>query len=227
VKDSIAYIAVGDAGLCVVDFTESDHPLLIGQVETPGSAGDLALQGQFAYVADSGSGLQVIDISNPAKPQAFGGTYPGFGQTINHGTYVPGNGVQITTAGGLVCLAGGRGGFRVYPLQCGQVTAVASPTASSNVPTIGRRLVVTPNPASREVFIELRSDTETEPRTLRIYDATGRCVQQLELAPTGVGSLGRNWDGRDLGERSVGRGTYYLRVDGGGADASARLTWLD
>ena len=37
--------------------------------------GTLALSGNYAYLADSGAGLQVIDVSNPANPQRVGGYY--------------------------------------------------------------------------------------------------------------------------------------------------------
>jgi len=41
---------------------------LLGSCDTPGTAYDVALQGNYAYVADWNGGLQVIDISNPLSP---------------------------------------------------------------------------------------------------------------------------------------------------------------
>ena len=43
-----------------------------GAVGTPGVANGVALAGNFAYVADGYSGLQVVDISNPASPVLVG-----------------------------------------------------------------------------------------------------------------------------------------------------------
>jgi len=51
----------------------------VGACDTPGYAYDVAISSSYAYVADSGSGLQIIDISNPASPSIVG-TYntPGY-----------------------------------------------------------------------------------------------------------------------------------------------------
>lgn len=45
---------------------------LVGSVDTPGLAWEVALSGNYAYVADDSSGLQVIDISDPANPVIVG-----------------------------------------------------------------------------------------------------------------------------------------------------------
>jgi len=44
----------------------------MGVSDTPGEASGVAVKGSFAYVADGSSGLRVIDVSNPAAPQARG-----------------------------------------------------------------------------------------------------------------------------------------------------------
>lgn len=45
-----------------------DRLTLVGSLDTPGSARDVEVVGTLAYVADGESGLQIIDISNPAAP---------------------------------------------------------------------------------------------------------------------------------------------------------------
>jgi hypothetical protein len=42
--------------------------LLLGQCETPGDAHHMDISGNFAYVVDGHSGLLIIDISNPERP---------------------------------------------------------------------------------------------------------------------------------------------------------------
>jgi len=42
--------------------------VLVGGVDTPGSADDVEVAGPLAFVADYGGGLRIIDISNPADP---------------------------------------------------------------------------------------------------------------------------------------------------------------
>ena len=49
-----------------------DYVHWVGRVDTPGSAYGVAVSGTVAYVADSGSGLQVIDVSNPMSPAILG-----------------------------------------------------------------------------------------------------------------------------------------------------------
>ncbi len=44
----------------------------VGSVDTPGTANDIAIVGDYAYVADRESGLQVIDISTPITPTIVG-----------------------------------------------------------------------------------------------------------------------------------------------------------
>jgi len=44
----------------------------VGSYDTPGYAMDVAVSGSYAYVADSDSGLRVIDISTPSSPTEVG-----------------------------------------------------------------------------------------------------------------------------------------------------------
>ena len=48
-------------------------PEIVGSVETPGTAIGVAVREGLAYVADYRSGLQVIDVTDPASPQIVGG----------------------------------------------------------------------------------------------------------------------------------------------------------
>ncbi len=305
-----AYVADGDAGLVIIDITDPLAPLLLGQADTPNSALDLSLSGDFAYVADGASGFRVIDILNPSSPLDLGGDYPGFGQSINHNTYVPGGAGQVATTDQFVCVAAGMGGFRIYPHQCRRATPVAmtnlsatggdsgitlrcrvhadltrlslwravgsaldapfTPLADITDPPRGgeewhyldpdvrsgvtyayeliaglldgqservgpvhatatpreaeaSRLLLWPNPASDRVFMEL-VPAPAICSTVRVYDAAGRCVRRLELDPSDAPD-GR-WDGRDGYGRPIAGGIYYLRVEGGGRNETARLTWV-
>ncbi len=64
--------------LDIVDITTPYSPPLVGGVDTPGEAQDVAISGDYAFVADGGAGLQVIDITNPEAPSIVGSaTIPG------------------------------------------------------------------------------------------------------------------------------------------------------
>jgi hypothetical protein len=46
----------------------------LGRIRTPSTAYDIAVTGNYAYVAEGESGLMIIDIGNPAAP-AIKGSY--------------------------------------------------------------------------------------------------------------------------------------------------------
>lgn len=50
-------------------YTNLVGPVSIGYVETPDYAGNVLVKGNYAYVADWESGVQIIDISSPRSPQ--------------------------------------------------------------------------------------------------------------------------------------------------------------
>jgi hypothetical protein len=61
--------------------TAFGNPTLEGVYNTSGSASDVYVSGKYAYVADSDSGLQIIDISNPTSP-TLTGTYSTVGSAV-------------------------------------------------------------------------------------------------------------------------------------------------
>ncbi|MBI4323770.1 MAG: hypothetical protein HY674_00740, partial [Chloroflexi bacterium] len=67
----------GKGGLRVIDVTDPANPLPVGNLVLNGKPADLAVSGDFAYVATSdngglGGGLQVIDVSDPTTPKPIG-----------------------------------------------------------------------------------------------------------------------------------------------------------
>jgi formylglycine-generating enzyme required for sulfatase activity len=79
IRGNLAFIAGWETNVIstveVVDFSDSDHPVWRGLVETPGRAQDIALAGQHAFVADGESGLLIVDVSDPSTPRRVG-NYP-------------------------------------------------------------------------------------------------------------------------------------------------------
>ncbi|MFM6623058.1 MAG: hypothetical protein ACKPHZ_16745, partial [Dolichospermum sp.] len=76
-------------------------PTLVGNYDTSGYANDVQVVGNYAYVADHDSGLQIIDISNPTTP-TLKGNYDTSGyasgvQIVGNYAYVADNwsGLQI------------------------------------------------------------------------------------------------------------------------------------
>ena len=82
VLGGFAYLASSGSGLLVLDISNPAEPRLVGSCATVGYANRVAVEGDFAYVAEQpreeylnggwvrhGGGLVVIDISNPANPR--------------------------------------------------------------------------------------------------------------------------------------------------------------
>ncbi len=66
------YAANGARGIQVIDVTLPSAPVVMGGVDTPGEALDIAISGSYAYVADSTAGLRVESIVNPLQPVEIG-----------------------------------------------------------------------------------------------------------------------------------------------------------
>jgi hypothetical protein len=78
VLGNYAYIAdpcshIGDpSSLQVINISDPGNVSIIGSINTPGDAREVAVKGNYAYVGACESGLQVVDISNPTSPLLVG-----------------------------------------------------------------------------------------------------------------------------------------------------------
>ncbi|RKY91386.1 hypothetical protein DRQ15_05095 [candidate division KSB1 bacterium] len=88
VSGNYAYLACGDAGLQIMDITTPETPEVVGLwngqrpeggYDTGFILGCLALYDHYAYVADWGSGIYILDISDPTDPQKAGYYRLGYG----------------------------------------------------------------------------------------------------------------------------------------------------
>ena len=62
------YVASGWAGITVVDVTNPADIQIVGSINTPGTAMDIEIRGDFGYIADGYQGFRVIDVSVPSNP---------------------------------------------------------------------------------------------------------------------------------------------------------------
>jgi hypothetical protein len=72
VVGNIAYLAVGQEGLLIVDVTDPQAPRQIGSYDSLGAAKAVKVDEQIAYLADGREGLRVIDVSTPWEPREIG-----------------------------------------------------------------------------------------------------------------------------------------------------------
>jgi hypothetical protein len=65
-----AYVATGSYGLAIVNASDFEHPVLLGQIPLPGNSTDVAVDNnlQIAAVAST-TGLNLVNVSNPVTPR--------------------------------------------------------------------------------------------------------------------------------------------------------------
>ncbi|MBI5359286.1 MAG: fibronectin type III domain-containing protein [Planctomycetes bacterium] len=68
VSGHYAYVTDYNTGLKIINISDPAEPVLVGSLDTAGTAYDVFVEGNYAYIADGDAGLQIFDISNPAMP---------------------------------------------------------------------------------------------------------------------------------------------------------------
>jgi hypothetical protein len=108
VHEPYAYVANGDQGVKVLDVSDVHNISAVGEIDTPGTATSLALDGQYLYVADGDAGVRMINVSLPENP-------------VEAGAYdTPGYTVGVAVRGGRVYVADSSGGLFMFipiPIQ--------------------------------------------------------------------------------------------------------------
>jgi hypothetical protein len=62
-------VAAGESGIMIIDISNPALPEKVTTYNTPGFAYDVALKGEYVYIAAEKSGIIKIDISNPTSPK--------------------------------------------------------------------------------------------------------------------------------------------------------------
>jgi uncharacterized repeat protein (TIGR01451 family) len=117
-QGSYAYLGIGPR-LAVVDVSAPATPALSGRsAPLPGIVQGVAVSGTTAGTAAGGSGLQIVDVTNPASPDWQGSLD------------TPGWAYNVAMAGGYAYVADGSGGLRIVdvsdPLAPAEVGSVAA-----------------------------------------------------------------------------------------------------
>lgn len=68
VRDRLAYVASGNSFL-IFGLAEDSPPNLLAQLRGQGKITHVALQGGYAYLADSAGTLRIVDVHDPQRPQ--------------------------------------------------------------------------------------------------------------------------------------------------------------
>ena len=90
-----AYLALGSRGLGIVNASQFQKPILLGQLDLPGDASDVAVDSnlRIAAVAANAGGLHLVNVADPMQPALL--------QTINL------NARQVEVIGGVAYVAAG------------------------------------------------------------------------------------------------------------------------
>ncbi len=89
-------------------------PAVVGTFDTPANAESVQVVGDYAYVADGGSGLQIIDIRNPRNP-ALKGSYPRLQDSFYTGLASSYHSVKVS--GNYAYIAAGIGGIHAVNIR--------------------------------------------------------------------------------------------------------------
>ncbi len=78
VRDGLAYLAAGSAGLVLVDVAEPHRPRQLSSVVLAQPAVDVALLRDWVVVATGLGGLRIVEVRNPVTPREIAAiTFPG------------------------------------------------------------------------------------------------------------------------------------------------------
>jgi hypothetical protein len=247
-----ACVADQEFGLQVIDVANPWNPVIVGNVETPGSAHGVVLSGTYAYVADLNAGLHIIDMTDPLTPITVGSVdTPGWAMDLNvSGTlaYVAdtGMGVAVIDVGDPfspqflgMTIVGDSSSVTEVAVSGDHVFAVDYWTlkivpAQCELPTgtpmaaasPQNHLSVFPNPSLGPVTIRFHAPLQGPIRTT-IYDVSGRIVRNLSDGPNfNAGIYEATWDGLDSNGRKAAAGVYWIRAHTRSGLADQRLTLI-
>jgi hypothetical protein len=132
------YAATGSYGLAVIDGTQFDKPTVLGQLDLPGTATGIGVDGNLKLAAvATGASLQIVDVSDGMKPKvvsnvnvpaslvevAGGLAYAVSGTTLNVVDLASGTVVQTITLPGFGAVTGfAREGIFLYAFVSGSDT---------------------------------------------------------------------------------------------------------
>ncbi len=240
------WLCVGIAAAECIDYGDYLH--WAGSVDTPNFAYGVAVSGTHAYVADYLSGLQVIDIANPASLQIVGsvdtpgaawgvavsGTHAyvadyGSGlqviditnpasPAIVNGVDTPNFAYGVAVSGTHAYVANSSSGLQVAPTQCEPSSGVEEDDHAN----VSVPVVAGPNPGSSQTSIRfaLRSPGQVQ---LALYDVAGRLVRELFGGPLPAGDHSLTWDGRTADGHAAAPGVYFAHLSTPEGKGTARV----
>lgn len=120
IQDNHLYIADRDAGLHILDISQTNNPVERTRYEIIGNASELVVRDDYAFVVELGEGVWVVDIADRANPQSLGFFDIG------------GRPLAVTSSGNYLYIAGGNDGLFVI-----DISDPTNPTEVAHLPLSG------------------------------------------------------------------------------------------
>ncbi len=180
VQGNYAYVA--NYGLSIINIENPEIPSLIS-FQVLEDLYDLAVSGNYAYVADGNAGLRILNISDPISP-------------VQEGYYnTSGHIVDVEVSGSYAFIAAEQSGFLI--LQNDLLTGM--PENQSGKPE-QLPVIATPNPFITETRLSYTLPEECQV-SLMIYRQTGQKVYKREkvIMPAGANEFILPLDGLSAG----------------------------
>ena len=105
IENNIAYLADGFGGVIIVDISNPQSPVKLGEFNEGGRTDGLCYSNDLLFVANYELGLQILDVSDPTQPTKLGTFYDG------------GNARSIAVRGDRAYLADGDDGFEIIDIS--------------------------------------------------------------------------------------------------------------
>ena len=105
IENNIAYLADDYGGIVIVDITNPQFPVKLGEFNEGGRTYGLCYSNDLLFVANYHLGLQIIDVSDPTQPIKLSTFYDG------------GNASSVTVRGDRAYLADGDDGFEIIDIS--------------------------------------------------------------------------------------------------------------
>jgi hypothetical protein len=156
----------------------------------PGSGENIAIAGDYAYVAHFSKGLQVIDIRNPRRPRRIGGYN------------IPDLSLSVAISEGYIYLANIQSGLWIFRLS------------SSNIASSGLKKEMAkisyPNPFNPECYIPVNVKCKMQNVKCKIYNILGQLVRVIKASESKI--FPGYWDGKDNRGSEMPSGVYFYEV---------------
>lgn len=109
IKDTLAYVAIGDSGFCILNVRDPASPEFVGGYVTGAFTLDISVRGTIACVTDGNNGISIFDISDPTSISLLN-SYKGDTLTLY---------MRVELIGNMVYASDIFNGFRIIDVSSG------------------------------------------------------------------------------------------------------------